>query len=132
MNPTQNYIFVIISSNINEELKIITDWLALNKLSLNAKKTKMMLFHFHQKKISNIKLDLKINNTKIEQVKEFCFLGVIFDECITWKSHVQKAASKISVVVGTINKLKRFLSSKERLSSLLVSYLAAQHIDQLD
>ena len=29
-----------ISQNINAELKIITDWLALNKLSLNAKKLK--------------------------------------------------------------------------------------------
>ena len=27
-----------ISQNINAELKVITDWLALNKLSLNAKK----------------------------------------------------------------------------------------------
>ena len=79
-----------ISININKELEIITDWLALNKLSLNAKKTKMMLFHFPQKKITNITLDLKINKTKIEQVDEFCFLGVMFDECITWKSHVKK------------------------------------------
>ena len=107
MNSNQN--FAQIANNINKELQIITDWLALNKLSLNAKKTKMMIFHFHQKKISHMKLNLKINNTKIEQVKEFCFLGVVFDECITWKSHVKKIASKIAVVVGTINKLKRFL-----------------------
>ena len=68
-----------IGNNVNKELQIITDWLALNKLSLNAKKTKMMIFHFHQKKIKNINLNLKIHNTKIEQVKEFCFLGVVFD-----------------------------------------------------
>ena len=30
---------------INKELELITDWLSLNKLSLNAKNTKMMIFH---------------------------------------------------------------------------------------
>ena len=33
------------SKAINYELEMITDWLGLNKLSLNAKKTKMMIFH---------------------------------------------------------------------------------------
>ena len=116
-----------ISININKELEIITDWLALNKLSLNAKKTKMMLFHFPQKKITNINLDLKINRTKIEQVDEFCFLGVMFDECITWKSHVKKIASKISVAVGTINKLKRFLP--QNILKMIYNALALPHIN---
>ena len=74
--------YVTISQNINSELKVITDWLALNKLSLNAKKTKMMVFHYHQKKITDMKLALFINHTKTEQAKdpakEFCFLGVVF------------------------------------------------------
>ena len=125
MNSNQN--FAQIANNINKELQIITDWLALNKLSLNAKKTKMMIFHFHQKKISHMKLNLKINNTKIEQVKEFCFLGVVFDECITWKSHVKKIASKIAVVVGTINKLKRFLP--QNILKMVYNSLILPHIN---
>ena len=78
------------SQNINAELKVITDWLALNKLSLNAKKTKMMIFHYHQKRITNLDLRLYINKTRIKQVKEFNFLGIVFDECISWKDHIQK------------------------------------------
>ena len=98
-----------VSQNINSELKIITDWLALNKLSLNAKKTKMMIFHYHQKRISDINLRLYINKTRIKQVKEFNFLGVVFDECVSWKDHTQKIAGKISMSVGTLKRLKRFL-----------------------
>ena len=115
------------ANNINKELQIITDWLALNKLSLNAKKTKMMIFHFHQKKITNMNLNLKINNTKIEQVKEFCFLGVVFDECITWKPHVQKVASKISAVVGTISRLKRFLP--QNILKMIYNALILPHMN---
>ena len=69
----------------------------------------MMIFHHRQRNISNIKLDLIINNTKIEQVSEFNFLGIMLDECLTWNSHTQKISSKISVVNGTLSRLKKFL-----------------------
>ena len=39
---------------INVELSTIYDWLAVNKLSLNPKKTKYMLFHHHNKKFQII------------------------------------------------------------------------------
>lgn len=99
------------ADGINKELNLITDWLCLNKLSLNAKKTKMMIFHHRQRNISNLKLNLYINNTKIEQVNEFNFLGLLLDECMTWNSHIQKISSKISVVNGILSRLKRFLPS---------------------
>ena len=99
------------SHAINSELSLITDWLCLNKLSLNAKKTKMMIFHHRQRNISNIKLELFINNTKIDQVKEFDFLGITLDECMTWNSHINKIAGKISRVNGVLSRLKRFVPS---------------------
>ena len=41
-----------LSYNINgTELTKITQWLAVNRLSLNAKKTKMMIFHSKQNKV---------------------------------------------------------------------------------
>ena len=40
------------SNNINSQLIKITDWLAVNKLSLNAAKTKMMIFHYKQRKLN--------------------------------------------------------------------------------
>lgn len=94
---------------INNELKLITDWLCLNKLSLNAKKTKMMIFHHRQRSIKNLRLDLIINDTRIEQVNEFNFLGILLDECLTWNPHVNKIACKISVINGTLSRLKKFL-----------------------
>ena len=116
-----------ISQNINSEINVITDWLALNKLSLNAKKTKMMVFHYHQKRISNMKLKLFINRTKIEQVKEFCFLGVVFDECLTWKSHVQKIGGKISMANGTLNRLKKFLP--QEVLKIIYNSLILPHLN---
>lgn len=98
-----------LTHNVNHELSKVCEWLKINKLSLNAKKTKYMLFHQPQKKI-NI-TTIKIDGVKLDSVKEFCFLGIIFDKHLNWGNHVEKISSKISQTVGVMNKLKNVLPS---------------------
>ena len=98
-----------ICSNINAELDLIFEWLNINKLSLNASKTKYMLFHYPQRKVHNLSLELKINSTSIERVSEFNFLGLTLDECLSWKPHVQKISNKISRIIGVLCRLKNYL-----------------------
>ena len=69
-----------LSNNTNEnylssEPYKISEWLTSNKLSLNAQKTKFMVFHSMQRKVKYPVLTL--NNTIIERVKQFNFLGII-------------------------------------------------------
>ena len=65
-----------VSTMINIELSKISDWLAVNKLSLNTAKTKFMLFHNYQKTINEDDIPhLTINDTIIERVIEFNFWG---------------------------------------------------------
>ncbi len=47
----------------------VNDWLKLNKLSLNLKKCKYMIFHTHRKKVKP--LHLMIHETIIERLTEF-------------------------------------------------------------
>ena len=82
---------------INEELLKISDWLAVNKLSLNAKKTKFMIFHNYQKVIKETEIPrLLMMGTEIDRVREFNFLGLTINEFMTWSSHSSKIANKIS------------------------------------
>ena len=98
-----------ISNNINSELQKIQEWLNINKLSLNIKKTKYMIFHSKRQSMKNIDLKLKINEQEIERVSNFVFLGLTLDETLSWKSHIQATANKISKTVGILNKLKHYL-----------------------
>ena len=52
---------------INNELTKVSEWLAANKLSLNVKKTKYMVFHTPQRKVTYP--EIKINN-----ISKFSFL----------------------------------------------------------
>ena len=50
-----------------------------------------------------------INNIEIERVENFNFLGLSINENLSWKSHIDKIALKISKSSGVINRLKHFL-----------------------
>ena len=86
---------------INLERSKISDWLAVNKLSLNVDKTKFMIFHSHQKVIPTHDIPcLVINNTVVERVTEFNFFGLTINDFMNWSSHSSKIANKISRILG--------------------------------
>ena len=107
INVTNKSDLKALSSRINKEIEKITEWLAVNKLSLNAKKTKYMIFHYPQRKIKHIIPNLTINGITIERVSSFNFLGLRIDENLSWKEHTNKIANKISRSLGIMRKLKK-------------------------
>ena len=68
------------------------------------------------------KLDLhfSVNNTKIDRVTETLFLGVIIDECLTWKPHILNLTRKVSKSLGIIYK-SSFCLNKNSLCTLYYS-----------
>ena len=110
INTTKQHFSIADTSlKINQELNKVNDWLAVNKLSLNVKKTKFMVFHTIQKVISPFIPDLKIGNVTIERVTNFNFLGLTLNENMSWKPHTDIVANKISKYIGIMNRLKRYL-----------------------
>ena len=75
----------LLNKNINFELVKIDRWLKLNKLSLNTDKTKFMVLT-KQRLVRNF--GIRIRKTSIEQVNEIKYLGVIFNDNLSWKSHI--------------------------------------------
>ena len=79
-------------NDLNSELHKISELLASNKLSLNAQKTKFMVFHSMQRKVKYP--ILTINNTIIKRVKQFNFLGVILHYTLKWQKHIDYISKK--------------------------------------
>ena len=77
---------------INDELSKINEWLIVNKLSLNASKTKFMVFSMPQKKV--VIPRLKFADTEIESVDQFNFLGITLDKHLNWNAHINKLFGK--------------------------------------
>ena len=77
---------------INNELAKIWEWLIANKLSLNPKKIKYMVFHTNQRNVTYP--NLVINNTIIERVSHFNFLGIMLSYNMTWDAHISTSQRK--------------------------------------
>ena len=84
-----------INNVINEHLDKVNVWMNSNKLVLNSKKTKYMLFHKHNKTVPNLKLS--INGRTIDQVTRFNFLGLHLNSQLTWHTHIEEIKKKILV-----------------------------------
>ena len=108
---------------INHELKKISNWLKANKLSLNIEKTKYMIFHPRNKAVNDVRI--QIDGKDISRVVNFNLLGIVVNERLDWKPHVNMIAVKISKSVGILNRLKNILPLHVKLTiyhSLIASY----------
>ena len=100
------------------------------KLSLNATKTKFMIFHNLNKKIAIIP-SIKVNDINIERVKDFNFLGINLDQNLNWSSHTNKISIKISQAIGIMVRIKRYLPTyilKTLYYSLIFPHLSYGNI----
>ena len=96
-----------IEYNLNSDLNKINEWLKINKLSLNVKKSKYIIHKLGNKQVNN--LLLKIDETVIERVQHFNLLGITLQENLSWDVHIKNISIKCSKLIGILNKLKRFL-----------------------
>ena len=99
-----NYLSVM----LNLKMDILSIWFKANRLSLNIKKNKLMVFKPRQKR-SICNIQISIDNQNIVKVKETNFLGVILDENLNWKSEISHVASKVVKSIGIISRCSFFL-----------------------
>ena len=110
---------------INEHLNKVGEWMKSNKLVLNSRKTKYMLFYKHNKVVPN--LDLNINGSTIDQVSTFKFLGLHINSQLTWQTHINEISKGISRVIGLLYKMQTILPKNILLS--LYNTLILPHIN---
>ena len=96
-------------------------------LTIHKDKTKYMIFGSKQK-LKNLKeMHIMIGNDKIKQAVKSKYLGVWFDQHLSWNEHFQIVADKINMRIGKIKRAIPFLSRSTR--KLLVNTLVMPHFD---
>ena len=108
-----------LTQKTNIELAKVLDWLIVNKLIINLMKTNSMLFTNKQEgRILNI----KAHNTILEQKSECKFLGIIIDDDISWKAHINHISNKISKTIALLRYL-RYTFPKHILKTLYMTLI---------
>ena len=106
-------------NEINKELQEVTNWFKANKLSVNARKTNYMLLgtrygnaKYVESVPANRDIQVKLDDTNLQKVSSTKFLGVIIDENLTWKNHIDGISKTIARNVGVLNKLKCYIPKR--------------------
>jgi len=101
-----NSFFHVLQTTVNLELCKIDHWLRANKLSLNYNKTNFMLLTSRKHNPASFKVI--INNHNISPEDNLKYLGVLLDNKLSWKPHVQKVKTQLSRACGILSKHKHY------------------------
>lgn len=100
-------------ARINEDLDRVSCWMAMNKLSLNSKKSKAMIICKARTVIPN-DLEFKIKNDSLEIVDSFKYLGVIIDKNLKFTEHFDYVMKKLKKKVSVLGRLRYCLPTKTK------------------
>ena len=115
----------------NTILECIHKYMLANKLHVNVKKCCYMLFNPHKSRNkcsqdSQNDLELRMNNHIIERVAKTKFLGVIIDEDLSWRPHIEYLVKKLRCSTGSLNRIKDYIPTS--LHKTLYNTLFESHL----
>ena len=76
---------------------------------VNTNKTKYSLFHRMHKPVTDSLFSLYLNNVSVEKVASTLFLGIVIDECLTWKLHISNVLVRISKFISIFIECAKYL-----------------------
>ena len=114
-----------INWKVNHDLTLLNEWLRANRISLNAKKTELILFRSKTNPITK-HFNFRLSGQKIMPVTKIKYLGLIFDEHLTWAEQLTIIKAKVSRATGLLAKLRH--SINEKLNKMIYSCIFHSHI----
>jgi hypothetical protein len=85
------------------ELRKISDWAQNNKLNFNEHKSKVM-FISRKKRKEKKEMEIYLNNKLLAQVSGIKYLGIIFDNKMTFRDHVNHVEEKCTKLIFALSK----------------------------
>ena len=105
--------FQTLVNKCNSKLEILYEWCKINSLYLNHSKTSFT--RFRNSHLSDVNLELCINEEPITNSTKTKFLGIWLEELGSWKTHCDELSSKLNSVIFQVRHLKSVLNFNQIL-----------------
>ena len=119
--PTHNQVIPKENLKTQSQLDSINEWTKKQKMKLNIKKTKNMIFNFSKK--HQFTTNLNVDEENIEIVNEAKLLGTIITDKLTWDRNVEELTKKGYKRMQLLNAASRFTSSKFELKNIYLTFI---------
>ena len=101
-----------LNSNFDEEITTVNNWMIANKLTLNIVKSSVILINSNNKNYNNSNAQAYDLPSKLMSVKTAKYLGITFDNRLSFEKHINNLVKKLSKAVKILCKVKNFLNSQ--------------------
>ena len=100
-----------VCDNMQVDLDNISNWCNSNKLTINSKKTKFMIFGNRNmlKKIKNIKFNLKMDCQAFDRVHCYKYLGLNIDDNFNFNKHIQDMNKIVTHKLYMFSKIRFYI-----------------------
>ena len=95
---------------VNIDLKNLLYWLNANKISLNVKKTELVIFKSKQKQFDG-EIKLKLSCKRLFPTDSVHCLGVKIDDNLPWKSHIDYLSATLNRANTLLFKIRNLVNS---------------------
>ena len=99
-------------SELNHYLKLCTEWLNANRLSLNIDKTKLVIFYSKEKCLDYSDISIKLIKVKLNPTDNVKYLGIFLDKNLSWDYQITQLSKKLSWENGVLFKLRNLSQKK--------------------
>ena len=107
-----------LKTNLNHDLKNLTQWLRANMLSLNVDKTRLLIFKSKYNKNQYEDIIIKLLGKQLDPSTSVKYLGIHIDHNLSWDCHIKEMNAKLSRTNGILSKLRHYVPKKNTMLSV--------------
>ena len=104
-----------LQSNLNADLKIVTDWLKVNHITLKVSRSKFMLIGSSKRLGKVDSINFEVEEEFLNEVETFNYLGIKINNHLSWEDHVDHIRSKVNKKLGLLRHIKHLLPQYARI-----------------
>ena len=99
-------------TTIQSDLNLLSNWCSKNRLTINCKKTKYCVYGMRSivKKSKSQDMMLSLNNTVLEKVCSYKYLGFILDDQLNFNKHVKSMTNLITHKLYLLSRIRKYLT----------------------
>ena len=105
-----------IETKMNSDLRQVCDWLKLNQLTLNIKKSQFMLIGSNSRLRRIDSIVISADGKQLKEAQCFPYLGLIINQNLTWEDHIEHMRNKINKKLGLLRQIKSCLPLSARIT----------------
>ena len=99
-----------ITSEAKVHISNLKEWFICNKLTLNESKTHFTIFHTKNKPLPPNLNTIETNGMVIHRCDTVKYIGLMMDEQLNWKTHIDSVLKSVRKYFGIFNNIKGYIS----------------------